>query len=161
MMVYLLMGIVFFGAALRHDPKAAMYIFAGLTVFGMTGPGMFGFGVAVAMEREHGLLKLRRALPAPRAGYFVAKWNSFDGFYNHSPMAFVKGVTTPTLILHGEADVRVPATQGYEFYNALKRQGVAAKMVVYPRTPHGPREPKFLLDIMQRRVEWVDKYVTP
>jgi ABC-2 type transport system permease protein len=72
-MVYLLMGIVFFGAALRHDPKAAMYIFAGLTVFGMTGPGMFGFGVAVAMEREHGLLKLRRALPAPRAGYFVAK----------------------------------------------------------------------------------------
>ena len=57
--------------------------------------------------------------------------------------------------------MRVPATQGYEFYNALKRQGVAAKMVVYPRTPHGPREPKFLLDIMQRRVEWVDKYVTP
>ena len=39
-------------------------------------------------------------------------------------MAFVKGVTTPTLILHGEADVRVPTSQGYEFYNALKRQGV-------------------------------------
>jgi ABC-2 type transport system permease protein len=72
-MVYLLMGIVFFGAALRHDPKAAIGMFAGLTVFGMMGPGMFGFGVAVAMEREHGLLKLRRALPAPRAGYFVAK----------------------------------------------------------------------------------------
>jgi dipeptidyl aminopeptidase/acylaminoacyl peptidase len=32
-------------------------------------------------------------------------------------------------------------------------------MVVYPRTPHGPREPKFLLDIMQRHVEWVDRYV--
>ena len=74
-------------------------------------------------------------------------------------MAFVKGVTTPTLILHGEADVRVPTTQGYEFYNALKRQGVTTKMVVYPRTPHGPREPKFLLDIMQRHLDWVDKYV--
>jgi dipeptidyl aminopeptidase/acylaminoacyl peptidase len=74
-------------------------------------------------------------------------------------MAFVKGVTTPTLILHGEADVRVPTTQGYEFYNALKRQGVVAQMVVYPRTPHGPREPKFLLDIMQRHLEWVDKYL--
>jgi ABC-2 type transport system permease protein len=72
-MVYLLMGVVFFGAALRHDPKAAIGVFAGLTVFGMMGPGMFGFGVAVAMEREHGYLKLRRALPAPRAGYFVAK----------------------------------------------------------------------------------------
>jgi dipeptidyl aminopeptidase/acylaminoacyl peptidase len=88
-------------------------------------------------------------------------WNSFDAYYNHSPMAFVKGVTTPTLILHGEADVRVPTSQGYELYNALKRQGVPTKMVVYPRTPHGPREPKFVLDIMQRHVEWVEKYVTP
>jgi len=72
-MVYLLMGVVFFGAALRNDPKSAIGVFAGLTVFGMMGPGMFGFGVAVAMEREQGFLKLRRALPAPRAGYFVAK----------------------------------------------------------------------------------------
>jgi dipeptidyl aminopeptidase/acylaminoacyl peptidase len=92
--------------------------------------------------------------------YFSGEpWTGFDGYFNHSPMAFVKGVATPTLILHGEADVRVPTTQGYEFYNALKRQGVATKMVVYPRTPHGPREPKFLLDIMQRQVEWVDQYV--
>jgi len=92
--------------------------------------------------------------------YFAGEpWTSFDGFFNHSPMAFVKGVSTPTLILHGEADVRVPTTQGYEFYNALKRQGVVAKMVVYPRTPHGPREPKFLLDIMNRHVDWVDRYL--
>jgi dipeptidyl aminopeptidase/acylaminoacyl peptidase len=86
-------------------------------------------------------------------------WNSFDGYFNHSPMAFVKGVNTPTLVLHGEADVRVPTSQGYELYSALKRQGVSTKMVVYPRTPHGPREPKFLLDIMQRNVAWVDEYV--
>jgi len=99
-------------------------------------------------------------IPGFLPDYFSGEpWNSFDGYYNHSPMSFVKGVTTPTLILHGEADVRVPTTQGYEFYNALKRQGVVAKMVVYPRTPHGPREPKFLLDIMQRHVEWVEHYV--
>jgi dipeptidyl aminopeptidase/acylaminoacyl peptidase len=92
--------------------------------------------------------------------YFSGEpWDTFDGYFNHSPMAFVKGVTTPTLILHGEADVRVPTSQGYELYNALKRQGVTTRMVVYPRTGHGPREPKFLLDIMQRHVEWVDKYV--
>jgi hypothetical protein len=48
-----------------------------------------------------------------------------------------------------------------EFYNALKRQNVVAKMVVYPRTPHGPKEPKFLPDIMQRNLDWVEKYVTP
>lgn len=92
--------------------------------------------------------------------YFSGEpWKNLEAYYNHSPMAFVKDVTTPTLILHGEADVRVPTSQGYELYNALKREGVVAKMVVYPRTPHGPREPKFLLDIMQRHLEWVDKYV--
>lgn len=99
-------------------------------------------------------------IPGFLPDYFGGEpWNSFDGYYNHSPMSFVKGVTTPTLILHGEADVRVPTSQGYELYNALKRQGVTVKMVVYPRTPHGPREPKFLLDIMQRHLAWVDQYV--
>ena len=33
-------------------------------------------------------------------------------------------MTTPTMIQHGEADVRVPISQGYEFYNALKVKGV-------------------------------------
>jgi dipeptidyl aminopeptidase/acylaminoacyl peptidase len=67
-------------------------------------------------------------IPGFLPDYFSGEpWNSFDGYYNHSPMAFVKGVTTPTLILHGEADVRVPTSQGYEFYNALKRQGVVRR----------------------------------
>lgn len=86
-------------------------------------------------------------------------WEVSAIYQKHSPMAHVKGVTTPSLILHGEADLRVPISQGYEFYNALKRQGVTAKMVVYPRMPHGPGEPKFQLDIMQRHIDWVDKYV--
>ncbi|MCC6861594.1 MAG: S9 family peptidase [Bryobacterales bacterium] len=86
-------------------------------------------------------------------------WENFAGYQKHSPMSHVKGVTTPSLILHGEADLRVPVSQGYEFYNALKRQGVTARMVVYPRMPHGPGEPKFQLDIMQRHIDWVEKYV--
>ncbi|HWZ33205.1 MAG TPA: S9 family peptidase [Bryobacteraceae bacterium] len=86
-------------------------------------------------------------------------WQQFDNFQKHSPITYVKNVTTPTLVLHGEADVRVPTSQGYEFYHSLKREGVIAKMVVYPRQPHGPQEPKFVLDIMQRHLDWVDKYV--
>jgi dipeptidyl aminopeptidase/acylaminoacyl peptidase len=86
-------------------------------------------------------------------------WDQFEAFQKHSAMTYVKNVKTPALILHGEADVRVPTSQGYEFYNALKRQGVTTKMVVYPRTPHGPREPKFVVDIAQRNLDWMDKYV--
>jgi dipeptidyl aminopeptidase/acylaminoacyl peptidase len=77
----------------------------------------------------------------------------------HSAMFHVKGVATPTLIQHGEADLRVPISQGYEFYNSLKRQGVPVKMVVYPRQPHGIQEPKLMLDAMKRNLEWFDRWV--
>jgi dipeptidyl aminopeptidase/acylaminoacyl peptidase len=86
-------------------------------------------------------------------------WDVFDRWRSRSAMFNVKGVTTPTLIQHGEEDRRVPISQGYELYNALVRQGVAAKMVVYPRQPHGLQEPKFIKDAMERNLEWFDKWV--
>jgi dipeptidyl aminopeptidase/acylaminoacyl peptidase len=99
-------------------------------------------------------------IPSFLPSYFKGEpWEVFENYQKHSPMYFVKGVKTPTLILHGEADVRVPISQGYELYNALRRQGVTTKMVVYPRAPHGPREPKFILDIAQRHMEWIEKYL--
>ena len=69
------------------------------------------------------------------------------------------GVTTPTLIQHGEADDRVPISQGYELYNALKRQGVTTKFTVYPRQPHGFTEPKMTLDAARANLEWFDRFV--
>ena len=86
-------------------------------------------------------------------------WNDFDTWRRRSALFNIKGVSTPTLIQHGEADVRVPISQGYELYNALKRQAVPAKMVVYPRQPHGIQEPKLMLDAMTRNVEWFDRWV--
>ncbi len=89
-------------------------------------------------------------------GYFGGEpWEVFASYRDHSPMSYVRKVTTPTLVLHGEQDLRVPVSQGYEFYNALRRRGVETEMVVYPRTPHGPQEPKFLLDVMRRHLRWV------
>ena len=66
----------------------------------------------------------------------------------------VKSVTTPTQVIHGEADVRVPISQGKEFYNALKRQGCRTEMIIYPRQPHGFQEPKFILDVGKRIIAW-------
>lgn len=86
-------------------------------------------------------------------------WQVFESYRAHSPMTYAGKIKTPTLILHGQDDRRVPIGQGYELYNALKRQGVPTKMVTYPRMPHGPTEPKFLLDIMNRHVEWMDQHV--
>ena len=86
-------------------------------------------------------------------------WNDYKTYEKHSAIYRIKNVVTPTQILHGENDLRVPFTQGQEFYGALKRKGVSTEMVVYPRTPHGPREPKLLMDVSPRILTWLDKYI--
>ncbi len=86
-------------------------------------------------------------------------WDKFDAWRSHSAMFNVKGVSTPTLIQHGEADPRVPVSQGYEFYNALRRQGVTTKMTVYPRQPHGFEEPKMTLDLERANLDWFDRFL--
>lgn len=86
-------------------------------------------------------------------------WDEFDRWRTHSAMFQIKGATTPTLIQHGDKDPRVPISQGYELYNALKRQGTPVKMVVYPRQAHSLHEPKMQLDAAQRNVEWFDQWL--
>ena len=99
-------------------------------------------------------------IPSTLDDYFEGtSYEQPDRYIKMSPLAHVANVTTPEMILHGEADIRVPTTQGYEMYHALKRKGVPTEMVVYPRTPHGPQEPKFVLDIMHRHLDWVAKYI--
>ena len=85
-------------------------------------------------------------------------WNDYETYEKHSAIYQIKNTTTPTQIIHGANDLRVPFTQGQEFYRALDRLGVDTEMVVYPRTPHGPREPKFLMDVSDRILIWFEKY---
>ena len=99
-------------------------------------------------------------IPSFVPDYFgVQSWDAIDVYQKHSPMFNVKGVSTPTMIQHGEADVRVPISQGYEFYNALKVQGVPTRMLVLPRQPHGPTEPRMQLAAMKANLDWFDKYI--
>jgi dipeptidyl aminopeptidase/acylaminoacyl peptidase len=91
--------------------------------------------------------------------YFGAEfWNNLATYQKHSAMFNIKGATTPTLIQQGEQDIRVPIGQGYELYNALKRQGTTVKMVAYPRQPHGLQEPRHILDAGKRNIDWFKTY---
>ena len=85
-------------------------------------------------------------------------WEDYETYQKHSAIYHVKNTITPTQIIHGADDLRVPFTQGQEFYNALKRIGVDTEMIVYPRTPHSPNEPKFLMDVSERILTWFGKY---
>ncbi len=86
-------------------------------------------------------------------------WNDYDEYERHSAIYRIANVTTPTQVIHGANDLRVPFTQGQEFYRALQRRGVPTEMVVYPRTPHGPREPKFLMDVSSRILTWFNTHM--
>jgi dipeptidyl aminopeptidase/acylaminoacyl peptidase len=99
-------------------------------------------------------------IPAFIPDYFGGQhWEAMDIYRKHSPIFNVKGVSTPTLIQHGDADIRVPISQGYELYNALKLQNVPVRMIVLPRQPHGPNEPKMQLAAMQSNLEWFEKHL--
>jgi quercetin dioxygenase-like cupin family protein len=53
----------------------------------------------------------------------------------------------------------VPIGQAQELYTGLKQNGVPVEMVVYPREPHGLREPNHQLDKMEREMAWFGRYV--
>lgn len=91
----------------------------------------------------------------------VEFWDDYEGYERHSAMYRIANVTTPTQVIHGENDLRVPFTQGQEFYRALGRLGVPTEMIVLPRTPHGPREPKLQMAVSPLILKWFVKHLRP
>jgi ABC-2 type transport system permease protein len=88
----------------RGSAGAAQYLLATYGVFGVMGAAMFGFGVTIAMDRERGYLRLRRALPSPPGAMLVAKM----------AMAMVFAAIISLLLAAlawGLAGVRMPAAQ--------------------------------------------------
>ncbi|MGB6596724.1 MAG: S9 family peptidase [Candidatus Acidiferrum sp.] len=89
-----------------------------------------------------------------------APWDNFQEYWDHSPMKFVGNVKTPTMILHGQADTRVPIPQAEEFYRALYEKHVPVEYVTYPRENHGFVEPRHIQDRYQRYLVFFGKYLS-
>ena len=68
---YLFFGVLIAGGS--KDPKIITGLFSGFAVMGVMGPAMFGFGAVLAVERDQGLLRLKRALPMPPAANLLAR----------------------------------------------------------------------------------------
>jgi dipeptidyl aminopeptidase/acylaminoacyl peptidase len=75
-----------------------------------------------------------------------------------SAVMHVDQVTTPLLILHGEADVRVPPFQGREYYVLLAERGKTVRMVTYPGAPHFPRLAEQRRDVFKELQDWLKRY---
>jgi dipeptidyl aminopeptidase/acylaminoacyl peptidase len=76
-----------------------------------------------------------------------------------SPVDYVKGARTPTLIQHGEFDRRVPIANGYQLRQALEDRGVPVEMIVYKGYGHGITKPKSQRAVMQHNLGWFNHYV--
>lgn len=68
--------------------------------------------------------------------YGGTPWDGRDQVLKWSPSQYAKNYVTPTLVMHGEKDYRVPYGQGLEVYGMLKAKGVPARLVVYPNENH-------------------------
>ena len=82
-----------------------------------------------------------------------------DQYWLQSPLREAWRVTTPTLLLVGEEDERVPAPQSVEFFRALKANGVATELHMAPREGHGWTELRHQLFKINAELAWFEKYV--
>ncbi len=89
-------------------------------------------------------------------GNFFSKRALYD---EHSPMRYIDRCHTPALVLHGDADVRVPTFQGEEFYYGLRMLGREAELVRYPREPHVFAERDHQSDLLERVLGWYDSHI--
>jgi dipeptidyl aminopeptidase/acylaminoacyl peptidase len=115
------------------------------------------------------------------AGAGIANWQSYYGqnlidqwmipffgasvyddpgaYAKSSPINFIKQVKTPTLIVVGDRDAECPAPQSFEYWHALRAQGVPTSLVVYPNEGHHFVDPTHQRDVLQRALMWFEKYL--
>lgn len=80
-------------------------------------------------------------------------------YRDESPITYAAQIKTPTLILCDVGDFRVPITQSYEMYHALKDNGVTTQFFAYPVSGHFPGDPVHREDVLTRWIGWLNEYL--
>ncbi|HMD40883.1 MAG TPA: S9 family peptidase [Candidatus Acidoferrum sp.] len=89
-------------------------------------------------------------------------WTNPESFHKWSPMTYASELgkfKTPTLVIAGEGDYRVPYTQSLEFFSALQRQGVPSKLVVFPDEGHWILKPQNSRFWYKTFLDWLGTYL--
>jgi dipeptidyl aminopeptidase/acylaminoacyl peptidase len=85
-------------------------------------------------------------------------WNNPAGFDRWSPSSYVKNFKTPALVISGERDYRVPYTQSLQFYTALRKMDVPARLIIYSNAGHWPSWYEMAL-YYTAHLEWFHDYL--
>lgn len=86
-------------------------------------------------------------------------WDDPEVYRKTSPMTYINQAKTPTLIQHGEFDLRVPTTNAYKLYRGLQDRGVPSKLIIYKGFGHGISKPKENLAVLTHNWQWFNKYI--
>ncbi len=88
-------------------------------------------------------------------------WEHVEHYWKRSPMSLVGNVTTPTMLMTGEKDLRTPMAQTEQFYQALKLRKVDTVLVKVPGAPHGiAGRPSRMITKIEHSLAWFEKYRT-
>ena len=86
-------------------------------------------------------------------------WDKPDDFQKWSPSSYAKDFHTPTLVVHGELDFRIPYSQALELFTALKLQDVPAKLLIFPDEGHWVLKPQNSRLWYSTVLDWLDFWV--
>ncbi len=86
-------------------------------------------------------------------------WDKADTYVKWSPSTYVKDFKTPTLVIHGEQDFRVPYNQGLELFTALQLQKVPSKLLLFPDEGHWVLKPQNSVLWYKTFIDWLDSWV--
>ena len=91
--------------------------------------------------------------------YHGYPWDNPDKYLEHSPLMYVENVTTPTILITGEDDLRTPMAQTEEYYQALKQLGVPTKMLRFYEEAHGTgSKPSNFMRTQLYLMKWFEEY---
>lgn len=85
-------------------------------------------------------------------------WENPDVYQKWSPSSFVKEFKTPTLVIHGELDYRVPVGQGLQLFTGLQLQKVPSKMLLFPDEGHWIGKPQNTELWYRTFLDWVTEW---
>jgi dipeptidyl aminopeptidase/acylaminoacyl peptidase len=111
--------------------------------------GVYSYGGQMASDI---VVSRRRAL-----GGFP--WEDYARNDKQSANRYAQNFKTPTLVIHGEKDFRVPVTHGLEYYNTLKMRGVPARLIYFPDENHWVLKPQNSVLWHKEVFAWIEKYI--
>jgi dipeptidyl aminopeptidase/acylaminoacyl peptidase len=92
---------------------------------------------------------------------FFNFWEKPEEFVKYSPHVSAANFKTPTLVIHGQLDLRVPVNHSLELFNTLQKRGVPSKFVYFPDENHWVLKPQNSLFWYQAVRDWVATYAAP